>query len=151
MGELDLSMLPGVNAVLNALATVLLVAGFLFIRRRRERAHRRCMLGALALSALFLAGYVLHKVWRAQAGGELHTRFEGEGIAQGVYLLILFTHLVLAMTVPVFAGLLVWMGLTGRRAAHRRLARWGFPVWLYVSVTGVLIYLMLYPFNPAGP
>ena len=147
-----LSALPAVNAGLNAVAIGLLVGGFAMIKRRQVRAHRNFMIGAFGVSALFLALYLLHKAWRAAEGGELHATYHGEGLLRGAYLLILLTHVVLAMAVPVLAIWLIRLGLSGRYERHRRVARWAFPIWMYVSVTGVVIYLMLYPFNPTpGP
>jgi uncharacterized membrane protein YozB (DUF420 family) len=142
---MDLSFLPAVNASLNAAATALLVVGRLLARRGRIAAHRRVMSAAFAVSALFLALYVTHKVWR----GLEHTPYHGTGLARSLYLGILGTHLVLAMAVPVLAIVLIRLGLADRRAAHRRLARWAWPVWLYVSLTGIVIYGMLYHWNPA--
>jgi uncharacterized membrane protein YozB (DUF420 family) len=142
---MDLSFLPAVNASLNLLATALLVGGRIAIRRGRVAAHRRAMLGAFAVSSLFLVLYVLHKVWRDFE----NTPYHGEGALRVLYLAILFTHLTLAMTVPVLAIRLVQLGLGGRIARHRRLAVVAWPIWMYVSITGVVIYGMLYPFNPA--
>lgn len=142
---MDLSFLPSVNAALNLVSTVLLVAGRIWIRRGRVALHRRAMLSAFAVSSVFLLLYVAHKAWR----GFEHTPFHGEGVLRVVYLAILFSHLVLAMTVPVLALRLVQLGLGGRIDRHRRLAVIAWPIWLYVSVTGVVIYLLLYPLNPA--
>ena len=142
---MDLSFLPSVNAALNLVSTVLLVAGRVWIRRGRVAAHRRAMLGAFAVSSLFLVLYVAHKAWR----GFENTPYHGEGVARFLYLAILFSHLALAMTVPVLALRLVRLGLGGRIARHRRLAVVAWPIWMYVSVTGVVIYLLLYPLNPA--
>lgn len=142
---LDLSFLPAVNAALNACSMLLLVAGRLWIRRGRVDAHRRAMLGAFFVSSLFLVLYVAHKAWR----GFENTPYNGEGSAKVLYLLILFTHLTLAMAVPVLAVRLVQLGLGGRIEKHRRLAVWAWPIWMYVSVTGVVIYAMLYRFNPS--
>lgn len=141
---MDLSFLPAVNAGLNALAGSLLVLGLVRIRQRRIRDHRRAMLGAFAASTLFLAFYVLHKAWR----GFESTPFQAEGAAKAFYLVILATHVTLAMTVPVLAIVLIRLGLARRDATHRRIARVAWPIWMYVSVTGVLIYLMLYHLNP---
>jgi uncharacterized membrane protein YozB (DUF420 family) len=137
--------LPTVNAALNALATVLLVTGYVLIRRRRERAHRKAMLAAFGVSVLFLVCYV---VYHAQAGSR---RFEHTGPVRPVYYTILLTHVVLAAAVPVLAGVTIYLGYRDRRAAHRRVARWTFPIWLYVSVTGVVIYAMLYHLPLPGP
>jgi uncharacterized membrane protein YozB (DUF420 family) len=141
----DLSFLPAVNATLNVAATALLVAGRFWIRRGRVALHRRAMLGAFTVSSLFLVIYVLHKAWR----GFENTPYHGEGALRVLYLAILFSHLTLAMAVPVLALRLVQLGLGGRIERHRRLAVVAWPIWMYVSVTGVVIYLLLYPFNPA--
>jgi uncharacterized membrane protein YozB (DUF420 family) len=141
----DLSFLPAVNATLNVAATALLVAGRFWIRRGRVALHRRAMLGAFTVSSLFLVLYVLHKAWR----GFENTPYHGEGALRVLYLAILFSHLTLAMAVPVLALRLVQLGLGGRIERHRRLAVVAWPIWMYVSVTGVVIYLLLYPFNPA--
>lgn len=142
---MDLSFLPATNAVLNALAASLLVWGRRLIRSGRIAAHRRAMLGAFALSSLFLAGYLAHKISR----GFENTTFHVEGAAKLAYLALLASHVVLAASVPVLAITLVTLGLRGRLARHRRLARVAWPIWMYVSVTGVVIYLLLYPFNPS--
>lgn len=146
--NMNLDFLPGFNAILNALATVLLVAGYLFVRRRRIDSHRRCMLGAFGISILFLVCYVAHKIWRAASDGGMHTPFHGKGVWQAIYLVILLTHLVLAMAVPFLAVRIILLARAGRIDRHRRLARITLPVWLYVSLTGVVIYLMLYHWNP---
>lgn len=146
---MDLSFLPAVNASLNAVATALLVAGFVFIKQKRITAHRNCMISAFGVSIVFLALYLLHKMWKASSGQAMHTSYNGEGLAKAAYLLILLTHLVLAMIVPVLAIWMIRLGLKRDDARHRRVGRWALPIWLYVSVTGVVIYLMLYPFNPA--
>jgi uncharacterized membrane protein YozB (DUF420 family) len=132
------------NAVLNAGAMVLLVRGRALARRGAVDAHRRTMLGAFALSALFLALYLARKV---VFGFESHT-FHAEGVAKAAYLVILATHVPLAALVPLLAVALIRLGLRDERARHRRLARWVWPIWLYVSVTGVVIYLLLYVLNP---
>ena len=142
---MDLSFLPAVNATLNAAATVLLVYGRIEIRRGRVAQHRRVMLSAFAVSSLFLLLYVVHKASR----GFESTHYGGEGLLRVAYFTVLFTHLVLAMTVPVLATRLVYLGLSGRIERHRRLARIAWPIWLYVSLTGVLIYALLYVWNPA--
>jgi len=141
---MDLSFLPAVNASLNGLATVLLVVGRGLARRGRVEAHRRVMVSAFGVSSLFLVFYLAHKAWR----GFEHTPYHGTGGARVAYLSILGTHLVLAMAVPVLAILLIRLGLADQRDAHRRLARWAWPVWLYVSVTGIVIYVLLYHANP---
>lgn len=133
------------NAALNAAAAVCLVVGRRLVRQGRIVAHRRTMLGAFALSSLFLALYVAHKASRGFESRHFHV----EGAAQAAYLALLFSHVVLAMAIPPLAIALVTLALRGRVAAHRRLARVAWPIWIYVSVTGVLIYLLLYPLNPS--
>jgi uncharacterized membrane protein YozB (DUF420 family) len=140
----DLSFLPAVNASLNAIAALLLVIGRLYIRRGDVSAHRRTMLSAFAVSALFLTLYVAHKASRDFE----NTTFHVEGAARLAYLALLFSHVTLAMTVPVLALVLIRLGLGGRIERHRRLARVAWPIWIYVSVTGVLIYVLLYHLNP---
>ena len=145
---MDLSFLPHVNATLNGIATVLLFTGFVLIKKRHITAHRNCMLAATAVSAVFLVGYVTHDIWRWAAMGGSHTLYHGQGWLKGFYYAMLLTHIVLAMTIPVFAVFLIRLGLTKRYEQHRRLAKVGFPIWMYVSITGVMIYLMLFWFNP---
>jgi uncharacterized membrane protein YozB (DUF420 family) len=130
--------LPSVNALLNATATVLLLAGYWLIRRGQVAGHRNAMLAAFGVSILFLTSYL---VYHAQVGSVC---YPGTGILRGVYLAILVTHVVLAAAVPFLAVVTIYLGLRNRREKHRKLARWTFPIWLYVSVTGVVIYLMLY-------
>ena len=142
---MDLSFLPAVNAALNAVAATLLVRGRALVRRGRIDAHRRTMIAAFAVSSLFLAFYLTHKTWR----GFENTTFNAEGAAKLAYLVLLFSHVVLAATVPVLAVTLIALGLRGRIDRHRRLARWAWPIWMYVSVTGVLIYVLLYHLNPS--
>lgn len=140
------SVLPTLNACLNALAAALLVVGRRLVRHGRVEAHRRTMLSAFAVSSLFLVSYVLHKASR----GFESTTFHVEGAARAAYLALLATHVTLAMAVPPLALALIALALRDRRAAHRRLARVAWPIWMYVSVTGVVIYLLLYHLNPAA-
>lgn len=133
-----LSALPTVNAALNALSAVLLVCGYLLIRRGRRAAHRVVMTGAFSCSVLFLVSYL---VYHAQAGSK---RFPGTGALRTAYLAILATHTLLAAAVPVLAVTVLVLALRGRFEQHRRWARWTLPIWLYVSVTGVVVYWMLY-------
>jgi len=141
---MDLSFLPSVNAGLNTVATGLLVLGRRRIKAGMVAAHRRIMLSAFATSSLFLVLYVIHKASR----GFHNTTFNVHGAAKVAYLAILFSHLTLAMTVPVLAITLIVLGLRGRIDRHRRLARIAWPIWIYVSVTGVVIYVLLYHLNP---
>ncbi len=130
--------LPTLNAALNAAAAALLITGFVLIRRGRKRAHMRVMLAAFAVSCLFLISYL---IYHFQVGS---VRFQKTGPIRTVYLSILFTHTVLAAAVPPLAVVTLTRGLRGRFGRHRRIARWTLPIWLYVSVTGVIVYLMLY-------
>lgn len=131
--------LPHVNALLNFTATVLLVVGFVLIKQRRERAHRNVMLAAFGVSAAFLTCYLIYHF-----GVELTKKFPGGPPLSYVYYTVLISHILLAMTVPVLAIGTIYFGLKDRRPQHLRWAKWTFPIWLYVSVTGVVIYLMLY-------
>jgi putative membrane protein len=142
----DLPLLPTVNALLNALAAVLLLRGRALVRRGRVDAHRRTMLAAFATSTLFLVLYVAHKV----SSGFESTTFHVEGAARVAYLALLFSHVVLAMAVPPLAITLIRRGLRGDFERHRRLARVAWPIWIYVSATGVLIYALLYLWAPAS-
>ena len=141
---MDFSALPPINAALNATATVLLVVGRGLARRGEVERHRLVMIAAFGVSSLFLLFYVSHKVSRNFE----NTTFNVEGWAKTAYLVLLGSHVLLAMTVPIIAVALIRFGLRDDRARHRRLARIGWPIWIYVSVTGVVIYLLLYPFNP---
>lgn len=145
---MDLSFLPIVNASLNGLATLLLISGFAMIRLRRIVAHRACMVAAFSVSALFLVLYVVHKIWKAGTGTGLHTTFNQEGLVKLLYLTMLFSHLVLAMAVPFLAIRMIYLGMRRQNAKHRSLAKFALPIWLYVSITGVLIYVILYHMNP---
>ncbi len=134
-----ISLLPSINATLNALSAVLLVWGYLLIRRKRIARHRRVMQTAFATSCVFLVCYVVYHV---QVGS---VPFHHEGtMLRTVYLSILSTHTVLAATVPVLAIITLRRGLAARYDKHRKIARWTLPIWLYVSVTGVVVYVMLY-------
>lgn len=139
-----MSALPAVNAALNGLAAVLLVGGFLLIRRGRATAHQRTMLTAFAVSILFLGCYLLYHFALAHYTGSGSRRFGGTGAVRPVYYAILISHVVLAAVVPVLASITIYRGLRRHWERHRRIARWTLPIWLYVSVTGVIIYVMLY-------
>ena len=133
-----ISALPSINAFLNATAAVLLVWGYTLIRRKRIETHRKVMTAAFVTSCLFLICYL---VYHAQVGSK---HFEHTGPIRTVYLSILGTHTILAAAVPVLAIITLRRGLAGRYDRHRRIARWTLPIWLYVSVTGVVVYVMLY-------
>ncbi len=144
---MNLSFLPAVNAGLNGLAAVLLVVGLILIKQKRIDAHRNCMIAAFTTSCVFLVSYVTHYVWRYIEHGGAHTKFEGAALVKLFYYLMLFSHILLAMAVPVLAVALLYLGFKRKDQLHRRLARYAWPIWMYVSVTGVLIYVMLYHLN----
>jgi len=131
-------ILPTLNAALNASAAVCLLAGFYFIKQKNVAAHRACMLTACAISTAFLVTYLTH---HAHVGS---VPFRGTGWVRTLYLSILLPHVVLAAVIVPLALFTIYRGWTGRVAAHRRIARWTLPLWLYVSVSGVVIYFMLY-------
>jgi putative membrane protein len=133
-----MSFLPTLNAILNGTAAVLLVIGFMMIRKRRIKLHRRVMLTAFGVSCAFLVSYL---IYHAHVGS---VRFRHTGILRTTYFTILLTHTVLAATVPVLAVITLNRALSARFDRHRAIARWTLPIWLYVSVTGVVVYLMLY-------
>ena len=135
---MDYTILPTVNASLNATSTVLLVAGWFFIRRRAIAWHRACMIGACLVSTLFLASYL---VYHANVGSVPYT---GYGFRRTLYFVILITHIILAAFILPLAVMTLSRALGGRFERHRAIARWTLPIWLYVSVTGVVIYAMLY-------
>lgn len=146
MDSFDVMILPRVNAILNGIATILLIIGFVLIRQGRWKAHRNVMLAAFGMSVLFLISYVTYHVLK----GGISTPFGGEGaLLVGIYRFILFSHILLAALVPILAIITLKRGLAKRFARHKKIARWTYPIWLYVSVTGVLVYLMLYEWFPA--
>jgi putative membrane protein len=135
---ISVSQLPSLNAALNSLSAILLIAGYLFIRSRNIKAHKTCMLAAFASSILFLISYL---VYHYQVGS---VPFQGQGGIRLVYFTILLTHTILAITVVPLALVTLYRAFKERFDRHRRIARWTFPIWLYVSVTGVVVYWMLY-------
>ena len=136
--------IPALNASLNGLSTVFMTAGFFFIRRGSVLAHRRCMMSAATVSAVFLVSYVTHK---ALIHG-VHTPFGGTGPIRTVYYTMLFTHIVLAMAIAFLVPRTLTLAIKGQFDRHRAWARWTFPIWYYVSVTGVLVYFFLYRWWP---
>ena len=131
-------LLATVNASLNAIAAVFLGAGFYFIRRRQIAAHRICMLSAFAVSVVFLVCYLTYHYHVGDV------RFQGHGAVRPVYFTILISHIILAVLTVPLAVFTLARALRARFDAHRRLARWTWPVWMYVSVTGVIVYVMVY-------
>jgi uncharacterized membrane protein YozB (DUF420 family) len=130
--------LPHLNALLNAIAATLLTSGYINIKRGRIGAHRACMIAAVMTSALFFVSYI---TYHAQVGSK---PFPGTGVLRAIYFVILIPHVILAATVPPLAIITLRRGLRRDDDRHRRIARWTLPIWLFVSVTGVIVYLMLY-------
>ncbi|WP_269523411.1 DUF420 domain-containing protein [Coraliomargarita parva] len=132
--------LPSINAILNGSATVLLTSGFIFIRQGKKQAHRSCMLTAFGLSVVFLVTYVLHKI----LVHGVHTPFGGEGYWRLFYYGMLVSHIILAMVIVPLVLTTLTLAVRGKFESHKAWARWTFPIWYYVSVTGVLVYCFLY-------
>ena len=143
--------LPLVNACLNSTCTVLLVLGWVHIRAGRKVAHRNCMIAALCTSALFLACFLYYHWKMQQVHGTAHTKFVNPASFRPIYLTILFTHLIGAFAILPLVLLTVSRAFKERFEAHKAIARWTLPIWLYVSVTGVVIYLLLYRIYPQLP
>jgi uncharacterized membrane protein YozB (DUF420 family) len=141
-------LLPAVNASLNALSAVFLLAGYRYIRRQNLALHRRCMIAAFVASTLFLASYLLYHFGLAYWLHRGPTIFKNPAWFRPVYLLILLTHTVLAAVIVPLALATLYLGLRRRDEKHKRIARWTWPIWMYVSATGVLIYLILYQVFP---
>jgi putative membrane protein len=141
---MNLSDLPAVNASLNGLSALFLTAGFYFIRRKNQSAHRNCMVAAVCTSTLFLVSYL---TYHSQAG---RTVFREPQWFRPIYLTLLLTHTVLAVVIVPMVLATLSRALRGRFELHRKLARWTWPLWIYVSVTGVLIYVLLYRVFPQG-
>jgi uncharacterized membrane protein YozB (DUF420 family) len=142
---MSVSFLPTFNAILNASSGILIVIGFLFIKKGNIKAHRACMISAVSCSSLFLISYVVYHV----GFGAGVTRFAGAGAVRTLYHVILISHTILAITVVPFIIVTLRRALRGEFLRHRAVARWTFPIWLYVSVTGVVVYLMLYHIYPS--
>jgi len=136
--------LPHLNACLNSASAIFLICGFLFIRRGRVTAHRNCQISAVITSTLFLASYLTYHFYHGT------TRFPGVGIVRPIYFIILLSHTVLAIVIVPMVIVTLWRAARGDFQRHRKIARLTLPVWIYVSVTGVLVYLMLYQFYPTA-
>lgn len=144
-----IEILPHINAALNATATVLLLTGFVLIKQRRESAHKWTMLACFGVSVVFLACYLTYH-FNIPGGSKRFPSYPPVAVKYAYYG-ILLTHVVLAATVPFLALATIWLGLADRRRLHKKLAWWTFPIWLYVSITGVIVYLLLYQlFPPRG-
>jgi putative membrane protein len=138
-----ISYLPHLNAILNTTSTLFLIAGYLFIRARLIRAHRNCQIAALVTSTCFLISYLTYHYYHGD------TRFLGQGIVRPFYFAILITHVILAIVIVPLVLITVYRAARGDFIRHRKIARWTLPLWLYVSVTGVIVYLMLYRIYPS--
>ncbi|MBV9657507.1 MAG: DUF420 domain-containing protein [Verrucomicrobia bacterium] len=142
LAGIDVTFLPKLNAILNSLTTLALLAGFYFIKRGRVAAHRAAMLTAFVLSSLFLVSYVIYHA------AATHTVYGGQGVLRPIYFFLLITHILLAAAVVPLVLMALYYAFTAQFAKHRRLNRWTFPIWLYVAVTGVLVYLLIAPYYP---
>jgi len=138
-----ISYLPHLNATLNSISALFLITGYSFIRQGRVSAHRNCQLAALTASTLFLTSYLTYHYHHGD------TPFAGQGIIRPFYFAILISHVVLAIVIVPLVVITVYRAARGDFSRHRRIARWTLPLWLYVSVTGVMVYLMLYHFYPS--
>lgn len=143
---MSISDLPAINASLNAMSTLLLAAGFIFIKQGNREAHRKCMVAAFCTSAVFLVGYVANRL----IARSVHTEFGGEGFIRPVYYTMLISHVLLAMAMVPMIFMAMARARRGDFDAHRRIARWTWPIWMYVSITGVLVYFFLYRWWPSA-
>lgn len=149
---MTLNDIPALNAGLNALATLLMTAGFIFIKSGNKTAHRASMLSAGIVSAVFLVGYLAHKFLKGMAAGAgeaVHTQFGGEGAIRIVYYVMLLTHILLAISIAYLVPKTFALAFKGDFERHKKWARFVFPIWYYVSITGVLVYFFLYQWWPA--
>ena len=137
--------IPALNATLNGIATVLITIGFILIKTGRRETHRKVMTTAMVVSALFLVGYVTHKVLIRG----VHTPFGGEGVIRTVYYVMLISHIILAISIAFLVPRTFLFAIKGDYERHKAWAKWTFPIWYYVSVTGVLVYFSLYQWWPA--
>lgn len=150
---MKLSDIPAINASLNALATVLISIGFILIKSGRREAHRKVMITAMVVSAVFLVGYLTHKALKGMAAGAgeaIHTQFGGTGAIAVVYYVMLVTHVILAISIAYLVPRTFFFAIKGDFVRHKAWAKFTYPIWYYVSVTGVLVYFFLYQWWPAG-
>ena len=135
---MDYSLLPTLNAILNASSGILVLFGYRNIKRSNESVHKRLMLSAMGVSALFFASYLFYH-WEVGS-----VKFQGSGIIRTFYFTLLISHTVLAVTIVPMVLRTAYLALKGKFSEHKKIAKWTFPIWVYVSVTGVMVYLMLY-------
>ena len=141
---MTISDLPAVNASLNALSALFLTIGYIFIKQKKQDAHRNCMIAAFITSTIFLACYLTYHFTVTAV-----TKFQGQGVVRPIYFFILITHVILAVAIVPLVLMSLNRGLKQRWEAHKKISRWTWPLWMYVSVTGVVVYLMLYQWFPA--
>jgi putative membrane protein len=142
---MSIRMLPALNAILNATSGILIIIGYVMIRRKKVAAHRACMIGAVSTSIIFLISYL---IYHFNVGA---TRFAGTGWSRPFYFTVLISHTILAVMLVPFVIVTLRRALKGDFARHRKVARWTFPMWVYVSITGVIVYFMLYHWFPSRP
>ncbi len=142
---MSLSLLPTINAILNATSGVLIIIGYVMIRRGKVNAHRACMIGAVSASVIFLISYI---IYHFNVGA---TRFAGTGWTRPFYFTVLISHTILAVVLAPVVVVTLRRALKGDFTRHLKIARWTFPIWVYVSITGVLVYFMLYHWFPSRP
>jgi putative membrane protein len=144
-GGFDVNLLPFVNACINSTVSILLVLGYYFIRKKQISYHKTCMISAFVLSSIFLITYILYHALKS-ASGAGHTVYGGTGLMKPIYYFILISHILLATVIVPLALLSIYRGLNSQFSLHRKIAKWTLPIWLYVSITGVLVYLMISPY-----
>ena len=148
---MQLQDLPLINAILNSCSALLLLAGYVAIKRDQKERHKRCMVSALITSTLFLTCYVIYHVGMQRVYSSAHTRFVDPAWFRPWYLALLASHLLLAIAIVPMVLMTVYHAIRGNFEKHRKIARWTWPCWMYVSVTGVVIYLLLYRIFPQTP
>ena len=148
---MQLQDLPLINAILNSCSALLLLAGYVAIKRDQKERHKRCMVSALITSTLFLTCYVIYHVGMQRVYGSAHTRFVDPAWFRPWYLALLASHLLLAIAIVPMVLMTVYQAIRGNFEKHRKIARWTWPCWMYVSITGVVIYLLLYRIFPQTP
>ena len=148
---MQLQDLPLINAILNSCSALLLLAGYVAIKRDQKERHKRCMVSALITSTLFLTCYVIYHVGMQRVYGSAHTRFVDPAWFRPWYLALLASHLLLAIAIVPMVLMTVYHAIRGNFEKHRKIARWTWPCWMYVSITGVVIYLLLYRIFPQTP
>ncbi len=146
---MSITDLPAVNASLNALSTVFLTLGYMFIKQQKRDAHRNCMIAAFVTSTVFLVCYLTYHYLLRKTTGQSGTPFQGQGFVRWIYFFILITHIILAVVIVPLILMSLSRGLKQRWDAHKKISRWTWPLWMYVSITGVVVYLMLYQWFPA--